>query len=108
MPVISTSRASLMPMSAPTVHRHHDDHQPDQDRALVGIRSVAEVVEHQQQRRDQGQRHAGHAERVAAPGRLVLAEAGQREDEQERREDVGARDERDHAGVHWLSPSGTC
>jgi hypothetical protein len=90
-------------------HRAHgagdpDDDEPDHDRRLVDDEVVGEVVEDEQQRRDHGEGHAGHAERVAAAGRLVLAQAGEREDEQERREDVGARDERDH----WLSPSGTC
>ena len=75
--------------------------------ALVTERRLADAGKHFFDRQDGGGEACGYiqAEEASVFDLVTEAfEAGEREDEEERREDVGARDERDHV----LSPSGTC
>ena len=89
-------------------HGHHDQHHRHGERALVAELAVAGSKD---ERGNEREAHAGHAEGVAAARRLVLGEPAQGEDEEDRREDVGGLDQAGQSfgaqEVHRLSPSGT-
>ena len=87
-------------------HRDEDQGQRHAERALVAVLAVAG---RQDERGEQRQAHAPHAEEVAPLGGLVLRQAGQRPDEQDAGDDVRRLDEPGQAcggqEVAHVSPS---
>ncbi len=80
MPVISTTRARHRPIAAPTTMA--TGQQRHTERLDVS-------VDRQRDGRGQCHGHAGDAEGVPGPGCLVLGQPGQRQDEQQRSDEVG-------------------
>ena len=101
IPVISTTRARHRPIAPPTSTATTSSVSP---RAACGL--PPRTGGRQPHRRDERDRHAGDAVRHATTGGVVLAETGEAQDEQQRRDDVGGTGDgcRDLEPGHLLPP----